>query len=60
MKLSPFERWMVKSNLQTISETGVPTATQIAILRANGYPKIAAAVAQARLESIRASLRAWP
>jgi hypothetical protein len=58
MKLSPFERWMVKSNLQRIAEGENPTATQIAILRANGYPKIAAAVAEARLEALRVELRA--
>lgn len=57
-KLTPFEHWMVKSNLQRIAEGENPSATQIAILRGNGYPQIAGAVAEARLESIRASLRA--
>jgi hypothetical protein len=41
--LTPYERWMVKSNLETIRQ-GTPAADQVAILRANGYPKIADAV----------------
>lgn len=46
-ELSPFERWMVKSNLETIRSTGVSISEHTAILRANGYPSIAAAVEQA-------------
>ncbi len=41
-KLSPYERWMVKSNLERARSEGV--ATVAAQLRANGYPSIAAAV----------------
>lgn len=33
--LSPFEQWMVQSNLKTIKETGIAAAEQVAILRAN-------------------------
>lgn len=56
--LSPFERWMVNSNLQRIADGENPTATQIAILRANGYHRVAAGVAQARLEALRVELQA--
>ena len=42
-KLTPYEVWMVKSNLETI-RNGVSAAEQIAILRANGYLKVADAV----------------
>lgn len=56
--LSPFERWMVKSNLQAIEAGEVATAERVATLRANGYPKIAAAVAEARLEAIRGEIQA--
>jgi hypothetical protein len=42
--LPPYEQWMVRSNLETIRETGVTGAEQVAILRANGYCRIAAAV----------------
>jgi hypothetical protein len=46
--LSPYEQWMVRSNLETIRSTGVAAAEQAALLRANGYPRIAEAVAEAR------------
>lgn len=42
--LDAYERWMVSSNLRTIRETNVTAAEQAALLRANGYPEIAAAV----------------
>jgi hypothetical protein len=42
--LSPYEKWMVRSNLQTIREHGIPAAHQAAIVRANGYPQIADAI----------------
>ncbi len=41
--LSPFERWMIKSNLETI-KNGTPAEDIIATLRANGYRAIAAEV----------------
>jgi alanine racemase len=44
-ELSPFERWMVRSNLQTI-EAGADPERIIAILKVNGYPRIAEAVAE--------------
>ncbi len=40
--LGPYERWMVKSNLEHVRSEGV--ASVAAQLRANGYPSIAAAV----------------
>jgi hypothetical protein len=42
--LSAYEQWMVRSNLETIRETGVTVAEQAALLRANGYLRVAAAV----------------
>ena len=42
--LSPYEQWMVRSNLKTIRETDATLTEQAALLRANGYPRIAAAV----------------
>jgi len=42
MKLSAFEKWMVKSNLQYVKAEGV--AAVVARLKANGYSKVAAAV----------------
>ncbi len=41
--LTPMEQWMVRSNLETI-KAGKPMEEQVAILRANGYPRIADAV----------------
>lgn len=43
MKLTPIEQWMVKSNLETI-QAGTPVEQQVAILKANGYLIVAAAV----------------
>lgn len=43
-ELNPFEWWMVKSNLKTIA-SGADQQKIIAILKANGYPSIAEAVA---------------
>lgn len=43
-QLSSYEQWMVRSNLETVLTTGVSAAEQAAQLRANGYPKIAAAL----------------
>lgn len=44
MKLSPYERWMVKSNLEAIRQGTTTVADRVALLRANGYEKIAQAV----------------
>jgi hypothetical protein len=49
LDLTPYERWMVTSNLKTIQETGVAPIDQAALLRANGYPKIAEAVLAVRM-----------
>jgi hypothetical protein len=43
-RLTPFERWMVRSNLETVQETGTTYAEQAAQLRANGYGTVANAV----------------
>jgi hypothetical protein len=43
-RLSAYEQWMVRSNLDTIRTTGVTVAEQVAILRANGYGRVAQAV----------------
>lgn len=45
-ELSAYERWMVRSNLETIRQ-GMPVQEQVALLRANGYPTIADAVQKA-------------
>ena len=45
--VNAYDQWMVASNLRTIRETGVSVAAQVALLRANGYPRIADAVARA-------------
>jgi hypothetical protein len=45
-ELDPFERWMVKSNLATIN-SGTLMKDRVVILKANGYPKVAAAVEKA-------------
>ena len=42
--LSPYERWMVRSNLETIRTTDVTVAAQVELLRANGYQRLAEAV----------------
>lgn len=44
-ELDPFERWMVRSNLETI-KSGEDPERLIAILRANGYIRVADAVAE--------------
>lgn len=51
--LSPYEQWMVRSNLDTIRETGVTVEDQAALLRANGYPRIAQAVVELAAEEKR-------
>lgn len=38
--MSPYERWMVASNLRRIAD-GAPEATVVAQLRANGYERVA-------------------
>jgi hypothetical protein len=43
--LDPYERWCVKSNLQSVRD-GEPIESILTQLRANGYPRIAAAVEQ--------------
>lgn len=43
-RLSAYEQWMVKSNLVTACEEGRTAREQAAILRANGYDRIADAV----------------
>jgi hypothetical protein len=45
MGLSPYERWMVQSNLATVRTADVTLAEQVARLEANGYARVAAAVA---------------
>jgi hypothetical protein len=45
--LSPYERWMVNANLETIRSTTVTADEQVALLQANGYPRVAQAVAEA-------------
>lgn len=45
-ELSPFENWMVKSNLKTIQD-GTPAEQITAQLELNGYFRIAKAVEQA-------------
>lgn len=50
-ELSPYEQWMVRSNLQTIRETNVTAAEQVAVLIANGYARIAEAVRCATTEA---------
>jgi hypothetical protein len=47
--LTPFEKWMVKSNLRTIREKRATAKQIIATLQANGYPRIADAV-KAKIE----------
>lgn len=42
-ELNPFERWMVKSNLEHLEEYG-GLEVAVARLRANGYDRIADAV----------------
>lgn len=42
--LSPFEKWMVQSNLKTIQDSGVSTEHQASVLIRNGYPRVASAV----------------
>lgn len=56
--LTPYERWMVKSNLKTIESGEMTTENVLTVLRAGGYPSIADAVAKARLEYLRGELRA--
>jgi hypothetical protein len=46
-ELSSYEQWMVKSNLETISSTNVTAAEQVALLRSNGYERVAQAVEHA-------------
>jgi hypothetical protein len=52
--LSAYEQWMVTSNLKTIRETRVTAAEQAAILRANGYSRIADAI---EIETAKAEIR---
>jgi hypothetical protein len=42
--LTAYEQWMVRSNLGAMRATGTTAAQQAAILRANGYLRVAAAV----------------
>lgn len=44
-QLSPYELWMVASNLQTILD-GMPESIVLATLRANGYLRVANALEQ--------------
>jgi len=46
--LNPFEKWMVKSNMQYVPAEGIETVC--ARLRAAGYPQIAAGV-EAQVEA---------
>lgn len=57
--LSPYERWMVTSNLATARSTpGASAAGQAALLRANGYGRVADAVERAGVEEAVAALHA--
>lgn len=56
--LTPYQKWMVKSNLKTIHEGTEAAGKIIALLRAQGYLKVAEAVTTARLEYLRRELRA--
>jgi hypothetical protein len=42
--LTTHEQWMVASNLETVRKTGVTLQEQAAVLRANGYFRVADAV----------------
>lgn len=44
MGLTALEKWMVKSNMQTISDEAMGPEQVVATLQANGYPRIADAV----------------
>lgn len=48
--LSPYDRWMVKSNLKRISEEGLDPAQLVATLKQNGYLRVAQAVEAALKE----------
>lgn len=60
--LSPMEKWMVRSNLTRLRAGESKMPELVALLRHNGYPRIAAAVetswAKERLEYLRGELRA--
>jgi hypothetical protein len=45
-RLSAYEQWMVRSNLARIAAGETRADTAVALLRANGYPRIADAVAE--------------
>lgn len=45
MKLSPYERWMVRSNLEYAKRVGIDVVVKR--LRANGYIRVAEAVREA-------------
>jgi hypothetical protein len=49
-ELSPYDRWMVKSNLKRISEEGADPAQLVATLKQNGYLRVAEAVESALKE----------
>lgn len=49
--LTPFDLWMVKSNLQTIRDGKQAADDVLAILRANGYHSVAEGVASALKET---------
>ena len=42
--LDAYERWMVRSNLQDIADGETTRAERVALLRANGYDRVADAV----------------
>lgn len=54
--LTPYERWMVKSNIENAKTQGVLNIVEQ--LRDNGYPRIADEVIRQRLEHLRTELRA--
>ena len=52
-ELDPYERWMVRSNLHTAADEGIPLSEQARKLRAYGYERVAAAVESATDEEWR-------
>jgi hypothetical protein len=51
--LPPYEKWMVRSNLETIRNGDATVADLAAHLRMNGYARIAAAVEEIANDSNR-------
>lgn len=45
--LDAYERWMVQVNLQKVQTENADGARLVAVIRANGYPRVAAALERA-------------